>query len=321
MFTRRAPPGWSDVQHELLTFTLTPHLGLIMLRASPRPRRSSPFNEWPTLPADCLHVSLRQICTAESLCAVARSCAAWKAAVAAEPRLIEEITCARFPHLTALLKALSAPPAPLDWPHIYRNQLRAVSPRAASEVTLRDFVFTITIEANSIMSVQWTGGLDAATYASDDAIRLWTADSAPSWAFDGEPDDDDAFDEWAEALPELTLSVMASRMGASGPQSVQLCRRVPLDSDFDRQGRSFAFDSEFNGQLLPHRNDIKDIYLAGNNQVENDDAISLRPWICYCKDGGWVEAESLFRVTYKDNFEFMNAAGLKTYLVDMVPWD
>ena len=260
--------------------------------------------------------------------------------------MIEEITRARFPHLTALLKALSTPPAPLDWRQLYRNQLRALS-LPASEVTLRDFVFTITIEAADGVTppVQWTGGIDAATYASDDAIRLWTAESAPSWAFDGDPDDEDDEGKWIRALPKLTLSVIVSRMGASGPQSVHLCRHVQFENstydfdnynyDFDKYNKSFCIASRVLGdkdEELPRRKGVNDIWNLTNPQTHNplnsqfagdnnEATMWICPWIQYCKCDGRIEAQSLFRIRGEDDFNYVNAAGLLTYLVDVVPWD
>ena len=46
--------------------------------------------------------------------------------------------------------------------------------------------------------------------------------------FDGEDDSGEDFEAWHEALPSLTLTVLVSRTGTSGPQTVGLCSRVPM---------------------------------------------------------------------------------------------
>ena len=57
---------------------------------------------------------------------------------------------------------------------------------------------------------------------------------------------------------------------------------------------------------------------AGDN---NEAMMWICPWIQYCKCDGRIEAQSLFRIRGEDDFNYVNAAGLLTYLVDVVPWD
>ena len=287
------------------------------------------FSDWSTLPPELLLITLRSLRTAQGLCAVSRACAAWRAAVVAEPRLIEDITRTRFPHVAELLGSLPASPCPLDWRVVYRDQLRTEGAWEPPASSLGDFVFTIAIKADGVTSVRWTGRIDPETYGDgNDSIWLWTEANAPAWAYPGPVPDgyDIAAENWHQSLPELTLSVTVSRMGANGPQSVPLCFGISGDTDeFDFGDMTLAFDSEDCGQL-PARNAVRALedkvrVLEDNEGGENTSAlpVKIRPWINLQKSGGYILNDTLFREGGRQRG--LSAADVLTYVSDTVPWD
>lgn len=216
------------------------------------------FSGWHTLPADLLHIVLRQHKHASILCATALTCSAWHAVVMSEPALIEEAAHARFPHLQALLMALRVPHATLDFRALYADQAQALQlpARPKSKRTLDDYVFTFTIKADGVTSMQWTGHVNS-DYSG---IVLSSTGSAPCWAYD-EPDEDPDYYEfavWQDFLPRLTLDALVSCITLTGVRSMLLCKNENWsNSDED----SILFRVQ-----LPHQNEL-----------------SLAPWVDYRK--------------------------------------
>ena len=277
---------------------------------------------WSALPPELLHIVLRVELSAKTLNAAARTCAAWNTAVAAEPLLIKECTDRRFPNLEALLRAVSASPAPADYKKIYQNQLQALqrpSPKPRTlPWTLEDFIFTIRIYANDVQSVQWTGSLPRAEDGElhlqyHGPIELWTEATAPAWAYDGDEDDEDATAAFFEALPQLTLNVMVSRACSYGVQSVTLCTDVPLIGD---NAGGFAVPFDFTD--CPARHGLDDVCGIDRDTFSRANVV-LRPWLNLTKDKGYLFEGDLFRT--EEDLDNLDLQAVLKYLSDVVPWD
>ena len=286
---------------------------------------------WSALPPELLHIVLRLELSAKTLNAAARTCAAWNMAVAAEPLLIKECTDRRFPNLEALLRAVSASPAPADYKKIYQNQLQALQrpppkPRTLPW-TLEDFIFTITIYANGVQSVQWTGSLPRAEDGElhpqyHRPIELWTEATAPSWAYDGDENDASATAAFFEALPQLTLNVMVSRACSYGVQSVTLCTDVPLDPDDTDDGIPVVI---FDTTECPARHGLDDVCDIERDTFSTANVV-LRPWLNLTKDHGCILGDDMQgdtdpRMFRNDDLDNLDLQAVLKYLSDVVPWN